>query len=1450
MMAGDVELFATDPGLPASLDAEPAAQSGLAASSRAAQGEPGRDLVQFAMDLDAAGVEFYGADWCPACTEQKELFEDGGQFLPFTDVTAGGGDRVIDSQFENLNLTAYPTWVFPDGTRLEGVQTLETLSQRSGVTIPVNDDERPFFAPVGDLSVEIGSPLHVPIDGYDPEGGPLTVTVTVADPAIATARVLEGNRSWRLNMEGYGDMVFELFEDRADRPADRIIQLTQVGFYDDIEFHRVIDGFVIQGGDPTATGTGGSTLGNFDDQFHPELQHNRSGVLSYAKSSDDTNDSQFFITEGPTRNLDFNHSIFGQLVEGEDVREAISRQATGAGDKPTIPIRIDTASIFNDTENSIVLFTALSAGTTTATITITDEDGNSFSEVVTITTVAEGVVQGSNAQPFLADIPTPAAVANTGPATLQLASTDLEGDAVQYFAQASTGATATVDANGLVTVTPNAGFSGNVNVDVAVRSTVEGAPTDVQRVPFTFTSTETLPAPTSIDLRASSDTGSSPTDNITSATSLTFDIAGVRSGSTVEIINTATGNPVGQGTASGTTVSITTANLTTLGDGTYVLAARQRNAATTSTLSPTLTVTLDRASVPITIPAAAVRANAGSPYNIDLSSAAEGNGGRYALTTAPAGLTINPTTGVLSWTPTAAQIGSQAVTVQLTNSAGNVQSESFNVNVAAAAVAGVDLVLVDSAGNPVTSVDVGDRFTLQFFGTDERPLAGLSGVFAAFADVLFDPSLVRVVPGTGIIHTFEFSTLRKGTVGDGILNEIGAVSGSTRPSTEPRSLIATVQFEAVGAGTATFTAEEAEDSNSEVLLYFENDRIPATSTRYGTASVAIGPAAGSIVTVADTFTVNGATPQRLNVLANDTAPAGGTLTLSSVTQPAAGGTVAIDAGQVRFTPATGFAGTSTFTYTAAAASGATQTQNVTVTVNNADEAPSPVADTFTVAEDAAATTFDVLANDTADSAGQTFTITSVTQGSSGGAVTIAQNGTRIVYTPAPNFNGTETASYTIRDTGGGQATATLTFNVTAVNDAPSAVNRTATVLVSAVNAVVLRADSFANVDAGETLSFVNLSSVTGGGTASVSADGQTILFTPGADATAGTSTLTFRLRDAGGLESAAATLTIDVREFTPRDFIFNFNRMPTESELATLNFVGTDAAGQPVSMRLNSTIANRSGNQVTLADQLPGSYRLDIPDNPFFSNRSAGESLLIESGVDDGDASVSVELGTVGVEYLTMRRWFGSSPRRTVLAVVSPGESAVAMQTNAAVNDLANVGVDLDSTARNVTVRADRTNGTTTTALTGTAAIAPSGSTNGSVRQLAQIGGQRLVEINLDNNGVPLRTAPATTTPATTTPAGTGTTTVNGGGTTSALNAAVAPDNGRAQAEPTTRLRSSVAAGEPISTAKTVSAAAVDEAMADVLPALELRSAAAESMASGEPLETFAQSADRVFEGV
>jgi cyclophilin family peptidyl-prolyl cis-trans isomerase len=104
-------------------------------------------------------------------------------------------------------------------------------------------------------------------------------------------------------------------------------------FYDSTTFHRVIDKFMIQGGDPTATGSGNPGY-KFEDEFNPDLKHDKPGMLSMANSGPATNGSQFYITESPTPNLDNRHAVFGELVEGLDVLDSISNVKTDQSDKP------------------------------------------------------------------------------------------------------------------------------------------------------------------------------------------------------------------------------------------------------------------------------------------------------------------------------------------------------------------------------------------------------------------------------------------------------------------------------------------------------------------------------------------------------------------------------------------------------------------------------------------------------------------------------------------------------------------------------------------------------------------------------------------------------------------------------------------------------------------------------------------------------------------------------------------------------------------------------------------------------------------------------------------------------------------------------------------------------------------------------------------------------------
>ena len=119
-----------------------------------------------------------------------------------------------------------------------------------------------------------------------------------------------------------GDIVVELFADRAPRTVENFVNLARSGFYDGTTFHRVIAGFMAQGGDPTGTGTGGPGY-QFGDEFHPTLRHDGAGVLPMANAGPGTNGSQFFITYGPTPHLDGKHSVFGKVVEGMEVLRSL-----------------------------------------------------------------------------------------------------------------------------------------------------------------------------------------------------------------------------------------------------------------------------------------------------------------------------------------------------------------------------------------------------------------------------------------------------------------------------------------------------------------------------------------------------------------------------------------------------------------------------------------------------------------------------------------------------------------------------------------------------------------------------------------------------------------------------------------------------------------------------------------------------------------------------------------------------------------------------------------------------------------------------------------------------------------------------------------------------------------------------------------------------------------------
>lgn len=1406
MLAGDSDLLFTEGAGPIDTSVSAAETFDALPSSTLAEGQPAPDLVQFAKDLTAAGVDFFGAGWCPACKIQKELFEDGKDYLPFIEVT--NPDRTLNATGIAEGITEFPTWKFGNGTVVKGVQTLAQLSALSGVAIP--QSEQPTFKPIGNQTVRIGSPLHIPIDAYDPDGGPLTVTVSVDNPSLVQSTVLSENRSLEIDVNGWGKMVFELFEQRAPAPTSRIIELVGDKFYDDdpltsvfdgIIFHRVADDFVLQAGDPTGTGAGGSDLGDFDDQFHPDLQHNRSGILSYAKTTDDTNDSQFFITETATRHLDFNHSIFGQLVEGDDVREAISETEVADPNSdppdhtPVVDVQINSAKIFTDLENSVVMLKALgnTPGTTNVTFTVTDQDNNTHSETIQVTVVADTattVANSENSQPFLNPITTPAVTTTNSVAQLQLSSIDIEGDPVTYFASSqSSSANGSVSVNptsGVVSVTPANDFVGTINVLVGVRraqpNAFQTSDQDTQTVSFLFEGEAVVATPTSVDLQTASDTGTSNIDNITNAGSLSFTVNGVTSGATVELVNTNSGSVIGTGNATGTTIVITTNNIAALGDGTYPIAARQRVGSEVSQVSPSLTVVYDATAPASVIASATTSGNLGRAYTTDLISTEEGSGLVYALTTSPTGATINAGTGQIAWTPTSSQQGDNTFTLELTDAAGNKRTESFTVAIAGEPLAEIRLELTDLQGNAITSIAVGQQFLMNMVAVDAR-LFTQPGVFAAYADILFDSSIVRVVPGSSIEFSDDFTVERKGTFSTGLIDELGGVSNVLNATNVSENLIATVRMEALASGTVNIRSEEADESDSDVLLFFEDNRIPAESVFYGNASLAVGQ---SFTVGADTVTVaedSGATT--INVLANDQVISGnGTLSVVSVTQPTSGGTVALSNGVVRFTPtanfngtsvftyrvsdsggiqengtvtvtvtsvndaptavddtfnvdqnssantldllgndsiapdtgesliitavgttsnggtvsisgngqsvlytpSAGFTGTETFTYTMSDG-GLTDTGIVTVTVAPADDPPTAVADSFDLTEDALQASFNVTSNDTRDADNQAFTISTLGTPSNGGTVSISTDGLQILYRPAANFAGSETVTYTIRDTGGGLAVGTVTFNVANVNDAPPIENPSVTrTRGSGETSVYKLSDLPDNPDANETLTFTNVATTTtAGGTVRVDTATQSIFYTPPSSTFTGSDSFTFTVSDGSALTSTG-TISINVADFTERDITLNLSSMAFASRIGGIVLNGTNLLGETVSVPLTYEAESALFDNV-----LPGDYMIEIPAIPFLQNGSQPIQISVTSAAADGDTSVDTDMGRIRPEFLSIRDWLGSAPARNLLVAVSPGaSSSLTIPSPTSTEVVKDTTVELNTAGDTLTVRGTR----------------------------------------------------------------------------------------------------------------------------------------------------------------
>lgn len=146
-----------------------------------------------------------------------------------------------------------------------------------------------------------------------------------------------------------GTIEIELFANKTPKTVENFVGLANKGYYNGVIFHRVIDKFMIQGGDPTGTGRGGESFwgGKFEDEIVPDLKHDGEGILSMANAGPNTNGSQFFITLVPTPWLDGKHTVFGKVIKGMDVVRAIGKVQTNQQDKPLKDVVMEKVTIEN-----------------------------------------------------------------------------------------------------------------------------------------------------------------------------------------------------------------------------------------------------------------------------------------------------------------------------------------------------------------------------------------------------------------------------------------------------------------------------------------------------------------------------------------------------------------------------------------------------------------------------------------------------------------------------------------------------------------------------------------------------------------------------------------------------------------------------------------------------------------------------------------------------------------------------------------------------------------------------------------------------------------------------------------------------------------------------------------------------------------------------------------------
>lgn len=381
---------------------------------------------------------------------------------------------------------------------LEGRQVMATLGALPSISIPQ------FLGYQVPLAGGTTDPQTYSVTSDNPSIG-----ATVAQGKFMTINVTHAS-SGPTDPAFTGSLTFQLFDDLTPLTTQKIETLIAQGFYTGKNFHRIANNFpgpndfIVQGGSVNGDGTGNVNQPGFpfNDEFNTQLAFTGTGQLAMANSGPNTNSSQFFATTGSPRFLDFKHTIFAQLVSGQQTLTAMTKVALGGtgGTTPVSPILMSSVTLSNTNPNGVIHINATQATAgQLANITVTAHDAvdNTSTSQTFQVNVTQDIVNGAPniPRPFINPIPNQTVgVVQTSP-TIQ-GQTDIfqapgvdanPTDPLTYVVAGGvkadgTGftpllnATATTTQNGLITVTPNAGFTGVINMLVGVRDNTDRSP--------------------------------------------------------------------------------------------------------------------------------------------------------------------------------------------------------------------------------------------------------------------------------------------------------------------------------------------------------------------------------------------------------------------------------------------------------------------------------------------------------------------------------------------------------------------------------------------------------------------------------------------------------------------------------------------------------------------------------------------------------------------------------------------------------------------------------------------------------------------------------------------------------------------------------------------------------------------------------------------------------------